>query len=51
MKKKKTEGSVEPQVAQKVNGWLESYGLTYYQQSASVNSEIDYALDKAFSKL
>lgn len=51
MSKKKTEESVEPQVAQKVNGWLESYRLTYYQQSASVNPEIDYALDKAFSKL
>lgn len=51
MKKKKTEESVEPQVAQKVNSWLESYGLTYYQQSASVNPEIDYALDKALSKL
>jgi len=49
-KKDKKVESVEPQVTQKVNGWLKSYGLTYYQQHQSVNSEIDYALDKALSK-
>ncbi len=50
MKTKKSIESVEPQVAQKVNAWLSSYGLTCYQQHQSVNSEIDYALDKALSK-
>ena len=50
MEKRKCIESVEPQVTQKVNGWLDSYGLTYYQQHQSVNSEIDYALDKALSK-
>lgn len=50
MAKRKCIESVEPQVTQKVNGWLDSYGLTYYQQHQSVNSEIDYALDKALSK-
>lgn len=50
MARRKSIESVEPQVTQKVNGWLDSYGLTYYQQRQSVNSEIDYALDKALSK-
>lgn len=50
VKKKEKVESVEPQVTQKVNGWLASYRLTYYQQQQSVNPEIDYALDKALSK-
>lgn len=50
MSNKKALQSVEPQVTQKVNGWLESYGLEYYQQHACINPEIDYALDKAESK-
>ncbi len=50
MSEKKSIESVEPQVAQKVNGWLAAYGLKFQQQHQSVNSEIDYALDKAFSK-
>lgn len=50
VKKTKKVESVEPQVTQKVNGWLASYNLTYYQQQQSVNLEIDYALDKALSK-
>lgn len=50
MRNKKEIQSVEPQVSQRVNSWLESYGLKYYQQHACINPEIDYALDKAVSK-
>ena len=50
MSKKVTTESVESRVSQKVNSWLETYGLDYYQQHESVNTEIDYALDKALSK-
>lgn len=50
MKEKKAKESVEPLVADTVNGWLKAYGLEYYLQHQSLNSEIDYALDKALSK-
>lgn len=50
MKNKKKVESVESRVSQKVNSWLGSYGLTYFQQHESVNTEIDYALDKSLSK-
>lgn len=34
--------SVEPDIADLVNGWLKSYGLDYKLEQASLNSEIDY---------
>lgn len=48
--KKKIAQSVEPKVADTVNGWLKSYGLEYYLQHESMGAEIDYALEKAESK-
>lgn len=50
MAKKKTAQSVEPQVADRVNGWLKDYGLTYYLEQDSLNPEIDNALRRAPSK-
>lgn len=35
--------SVEPMVADLVNGWLKSYGLDYRLEQESLNSEIDKA--------
>lgn len=42
--------SVEPDIADLVNGWLKSYGLDYKLEQASLNSEIDKALDEYHSK-
>lgn len=42
--------SVEPQVADLVNGWLKSYGLDYKLEQEPLNSEIDKALLEYFSK-
>ncbi|WP_225427500.1 VRR-NUC domain-containing protein [Ligilactobacillus agilis] len=42
--------SVEPMVADKVNGWLRSYGLDYKLEQESLNSEIDHALLEYASK-
>lgn len=42
--------SVEPQVADLVNGWLRSYKLDYKLEQESLNTEIDQALDDYFSK-
>lgn len=36
--------SVEPDIADLVNGWLKSYGLDYKLEQASLNSEIDNEL-------
>lgn len=36
--------SVEPDIADLVNGWLKSYGLDYKLEQASLNSEIDTGL-------
>lgn len=33
--------SVEPDIADLVNGWLKSYGLDYKLEQASLNSEIE----------
>ena len=33
--------SVEPMVADLVNGWLKSYGLDYKLEQETLNSEID----------
>ncbi len=42
--------SVEPNIADLVNGWLKSYKLDYKLEQESLNSEIDKALDEYFSK-
>lgn len=51
MSKKATIQSVEPNIADLVNGWLKSYGLDYKLEQESLNnSEIDQALNDYFSK-
>lgn len=47
---KNTVQSVEPNIADLVNGWLKSYGLDYKLEQESLNSEIDKALTDYFSK-
>ncbi|MCR5783479.1 MAG: SAM-dependent methyltransferase [Clostridia bacterium] len=42
--------SVEPQIADLVNGWLKDYGLTYKLEQESLNNEIDSALSDYASK-
>ena len=42
--------SVEPIVADMVNGWLKSYKLDYKLEQEPLNTEIDNALDEYFSK-
>ena len=42
--------SVEPNIADLVNGWLKSYKVDYKLEQESLNSEIDKALDEYFSK-
>ncbi len=42
--------SIEPEVADLVNGWLRSYGLDYKLEQASLNSDIDRALKEYESK-
>lgn len=42
--------SVEPMVADLVNGWLKSYGLDYKLEQETLNSEIDKALNEYASK-
>lgn len=42
--------SVEPNIADLVNGWLKSYKLDYKLEQESLNTEIDKALDDYFSK-
>ena len=42
--------SIEPDIADLANGWLKSYGLDYKLEQASLNSEIDKALDDYYSK-
>lgn len=42
--------SVEPNVADLVNGWLKSYDLDYKLEQESLNAEIDKALDEYKSK-
>ncbi|RIY33433.1 restriction endonuclease subunit M [Psittacicella melopsittaci] len=47
---KSTKVSVEPQVADLVNGWLKAYGLDYKLEQESLNTEIDNALKEYESK-
>ncbi|WP_296121940.1 N-6 DNA methylase [uncultured Porphyromonas sp.] len=42
--------SVEPNVADLVNGWLKRYGLDYKLEQESLNAEIDKALTEYFTK-
>lgn len=42
--------SVEPIVADLVNGWLKKYGLDYKLEQESLNTEIDQALNEYYSK-
>ena len=48
--KKPSKQSVEPNVADRVNGWLKSYGLDYKLEQESLNPQIDKALDEYLSK-
>ena len=47
---KTTIQSVEPNIADLVNGWLKSYKLDYKLEQESLNTEIDQALNDYFSK-
>lgn len=42
--------SVEPNIADLVNGWLKSYNLDYKLEQESLNTEIDLALNDYYSK-
>ena len=42
--------SVEPNIADLVNGWLKTYGLDYKLEQESLNTEIDKALEDYYSK-
>lgn len=46
----KKEQSIEPKIADLVNGWLKNYNLDYKLEQESLNSEIDKALDEYKSK-
>ena len=47
---KQTSQSVEPNIADLVNGWLKSYKLDYKLEQESLNDSIDKALDEYKSK-
>ncbi|HHY7627911.1 TPA: restriction endonuclease subunit M, partial [Escherichia coli] len=49
-KSRKSVKSVEPDIADRANNWLKSYGLDYKLEQAPLNNEIDNALDAYFSK-
>ncbi|ENZ5948221.1 VRR-NUC domain-containing protein, partial [Escherichia coli] len=49
-KSRKSVKSVEPEITELANSWLKSYRLDYKLQNASLNGEIDNALDAYFSK-
>lgn len=42
---KKSIQSVEPNIADLVNGWLKSYNVDYKLEQESLNTEIDQALN------
>ncbi len=50
MAARKTVQSVEPNIADLVNGWLKSYQLDYKLEQESLNAEIDKALNDYFSQ-
>ena len=39
--------SIEPKIADLVNGWLKSYRLRYFLEQEKINLEIDEAFEKA----
>lgn len=47
---KNTVQSIEPNIADLVNGWLKSYKVNYKLEQESLNTEIDQALNDYFSK-
>lgn len=47
---KNTVQSIEPNIANLVNGWLKSYKVNYKLEQESLNTEIDQALNDYFSK-
>ncbi len=47
---KRTVQSIEPDIADLANGWMRSYKLDYKLEQASLNPEIDKALQNYFSK-
>ena len=47
---KKSNQSVEPNIADLANGWMKKYKLEYKLEQESLNTEIDKALDDYFSK-
>ena len=47
---KTTVQSIEPNIADLVNGWLKSYKVDYKLEQESLNTEIDQALNDYFSK-
>lgn len=47
---KSTVQSIEPNIADLVNGWLKSYNLNYKLEQEPLNTEIDQALNDYFSK-
>ena len=48
--KSASQKSVEPNVADLVNGWLKSYGLDYKLEQEPLNPQIDKALEEYYSK-
>lgn len=42
--------SIEPIIADMVNGWLKDYKLDYKLEQESLNTEIDKALNEYYSK-
>lgn len=50
MSTKKSIQSIEPNIADLVNGWLKSYQLDYKLEQESLNHEIDTALNEYYSK-
>lgn len=51
MASKATVQSVEPNVADLVNGWLKSYKVDYKLEQESLNTEIDQALNDYFPRM
>ena len=48
MASKATVQSVEPNIADLVNGWLKSYKVDYKLEQESLNTEIDRRLERLF---
>lgn len=47
---KMAQKSIEPNIADLVNGWLKSYNLDYKLEQEALNTEIDVALNDYYSK-